>query len=340
MEVLQRYRKNPIIKPSERIKWMGKATFNCGVVKEGKKAHMLFRAVAEYEQYISVIGHAESEDFVNFEIDEKPAIVPEHQWERFGCEDPRITKIGNKFYITYVALQSSAKKPATRATALAITKDFEKFEKIGYITPKTSNNKDVVLFPKKFANNFAILHRPHNWNSYETQRKNGKFYTLLADENIELEWEFDEPKKIPKKPSIWFAFSKDLKNWHNVALVLEPTLEWENEKVGAGAPPIKTKEGWLLLYHGVGKEKGKRRYCAGAALLDKKEPWQLIAKLNEPILEPKEWYETKGDVANVVFPTGAFVHKKKLYVYYGAADKYCCLATCELRELLEKFENL
>ena len=115
--------------------------------------------------------------------------------------------------------------------------------------------------------------------------------------------------------------------------MLKPEEDWEELKVGAGPPPIKTRIGWLIIYHGVSREKV---YRAGAAILDLHDPSKIIGRTKTPILEPKEPYEKFGDVNNVVFPTGAcVVDNDKLFVYYGAADKVCCLATADLNYLLD-----
>ncbi len=114
--------------------------------------------------------------------------------------------------------------------------------------------------------------------------------------------------------------------------VMRPQFEWEAKKIGAGAPPIKTEEGWLLIYHGKDDE---NVYRAGAALLDLEDPSKVIARSPEPILEPEEEYERVGDTPNVVFPEGAIVMGDTLYLYYGAADTCCCLATARLGELLD-----
>ena len=112
---------------------------------------------------------------------------------------------------------------------------------------------------------------------------------------------------------------------------LRPTYPWEARKIGAGPPPIKTEEGWLLIYHGVDE---RSVYRAGLALLDLDDPTRVIARLPEPILAPEMPYEREGDIPNVVFPTGAVVRDGVLYVYYGAADKVCALATAPVSDLL------
>ena len=102
--------------------------------------------------------------------------------------------------------------------------------------------------------------------------------------------------------------------------------------MGTGPSPIKTRKGWLLFYHGVSID---RIYRVGAALLDLKDPRQVIARTKQPLLEPVEKYEKIGDVNNVVFPTGAVVIDKKILLYYGGADKVCCIASANLNELIE-----
>jgi predicted GH43/DUF377 family glycosyl hydrolase len=116
---------------------------------------------------------------------------------------------------------------------------------------------------------------------------------------------------------------------------MKPERSWESRKIGAGPPPIKTEDGWLLLYHGVEGRRGETIYRAGAALLDLHNPSRVIARSREPILEPTEDYEKYGDVPNVVFPEGAVVLEGKLYLYYGGGDKVCCLAMVKLRELID-----
>jgi len=114
--------------------------------------------------------------------------------------------------------------------------------------------------------------------------------------------------------------------------ILKRRYRWEAMKVGAGPPPIKTTDGWLLIYHGVDE---RNVYRAGAALLDLKNPTRVTHRAPFPILEPKKKYERIGDVPNVVFPTGAVVKDGELFVYYGAADKVCCLATCKVERLIK-----
>jgi predicted GH43/DUF377 family glycosyl hydrolase len=128
------------------------------------------------------------------------------------------------------------------------------------------------------------------------------------------------------------AFSEELQDLDDQKLVMQPEQKWEAEKIGSGPPPIKTREGWLLIYHGVDKN---LVYRAGVALLDLKDPSIVKSRSAQPILEPETKYEKIGDVPNVVFPEGAVVIDGELFVYYGGADKVCCVATVPLDELLD-----
>jgi beta-1,2-mannobiose phosphorylase / 1,2-beta-oligomannan phosphorylase len=324
--ILQRYKKNPILIPNEANWWESKAVFNCAILHYENRFHMLYRAIGEYEKYISRIGYASSTDGYSFARSNHIALEPTQDYEEYGIEDPRVVEIDNQVYITYVILSAYVTDGAIveASTALATTTDFLKYTRLGVITSKGSNNKDVVLFPEKMsqqqssilslsssinadgAGKYFFLHRPSSWI--------GSTYGV-------------------DKPSIWLGEGNALTNFEKHTLLLKPEEDWEELKVGAGPPPIKTRTGWLVIYHGVSREKV---YRAGAALLDLHDPSKIIGRTKTPILEPKEPYEKFGDVNNVVFPTGAcVVDNDKLFVYYGAADKVCCLATADLNYLLD-----
>lgn len=327
-EILQRFDRNPILVPNEHKWWESKAVFNCAVMYYNNKFHMLYRAVGEYEKYISRIGYASSNDgycFSKRSLSEEPILAPKEDYEKYGIEDPRLVEIDKQIYLSYVILSTYAYQNPKVSTALATTSDFENFTRLGIITTRESDNKDVVLFPEKIkityngdegisskgktnyeqGIKYLFLHRPSSWVG---------------------------PKYGVDRPSIWLGEGHSLTSFEKHTLLIKPAQQWEALKVGAGPPPIKTKYGWLLIYHGVDRN---RVYRAGAALLDLADPAKLIGRTKEPILEPKEPYEKKGDIDNVVFPTGAVVMDSKLFVYYGAADKVCCLATGDLDYVLD-----
>lgn len=325
--LLQRYEKNPILIPNEANWWESKAVFNCAILHYENKFHMLYRAIGEYERYISRIGYASSTDGYSFARSNHIALEPTQDYEKYGIEDPRMVEIDNQVYITYVILSAYVTDGAVveASTALATTTDFLKYTRLRVITSKGSNNKDVVLFPEKMSQQqSSVLSSSTSSNNADGA---GKYFFLHRPSSwIGSTYGVD-------KPSIWLGEGNALTNFEKHTLLLKPEEDWEELKVGAGPPPIKTRAGWLVIYHGVSREKV---YSAGAALLDLHDPSKIIGRTKTPILEPKERYEKLGDVNNVVFPTGAcIVDNDKLFVYYGAADKVCCLATTDLNYLLD-----
>lgn len=180
----------------------------------------------------------------------------------------------------------------TRAS-LARSGNLISWERLGVVLPD-EDNKDHVLFPEKIGGRYALLHR--------------------------------------RLPDIWLAFSHDLLHWTDHRILMRPRPgTWEHRKIGAAGPPIKTEQGWLLIYHAVDAE---GVYRLGAALLAPDDPSVVLSRSQEPILEPQEPWERRGDVPQVVFSCGAVVVDEELYVYYGAADRVVALATCPLAELL------
>jgi len=309
MVTLERARHNPILVPDVSNWWESKAVFNCGILNDGKTIHMLYRAVGEYEKYVSRIGYASSSDGILFNRRREVAISPQEYYEKYGLEDPRLMRIGSSTYVTYVVLSDYVRAMPSASTALAQTDDFLHYKRTGIITIPGSDDKDTVLFPSENNEDknlrFRILHRPSSWVG---------------------------PGYNTDKPSIWLGDGDSITSYDKHTLLIKPEHDWESSKVGVGIPPIKTEKGWLVIYHGVSSE---RVYSAGAFLLDTSEPTKILGRTKEPILKPEETYERNGDVGNVVFPTGACILDSTLYVYYGGADKVCCLATTDLGGLLE-----
>lgn len=195
-------------------------------------------------------------------------------------------------------------------TALARTRDFRTFERLGVITPRDDiDDRDTVLFPARFGPDYAMLHRPQQ----------------IQPDGTYQEWGTGHPS------TIWLSFSPSLTRWDMGRVLLGPEQPWEAFKIGVGPPPLRTEAGWLVLYHGVDAHSV---YRAGAALLDLADPSSVIGRLPHSILEPREPYEVRGDHAAAVFPQGAVVLDGQLLVYYGGADRVCAVATVALDELL------
>jgi beta-1,2-mannobiose phosphorylase / 1,2-beta-oligomannan phosphorylase len=247
--------------------------------------------------YLTGLSHlriARSRDGEHFRVENSPALFPADEYEAFGIEDPRITPIGDEFYISYVAVSRLG-----IVTKLARTRDFRTFERMGVIFPP--DNKDVMLFPQKIRGKYFALHRPST-SSFG-------------------------------KPEIWLAESPDLIDWgHHSRLIGIRKNDWEDGKVGGGAPPFLTPQGWVVIYHAANKA---NRYVLAAALLDKDDPCRVLARSEHPLLEPEAEYEVKGFYGNVVFTCGVIPEDGKVKVYYGAADTCMALAEVKLDEIFK-----
>jgi predicted GH43/DUF377 family glycosyl hydrolase len=314
MVQFNRFEGNPILTPTHDSTWESRAVFNPGAFLIDDTIHLLYRAIAaDDEAYVSRLGYARSEDGFHFErVLDRPVLEPKELYDKWAIEDPRIVTIDGQIYITYVAIDVPALTPGKLSyTALATTKDFLSFERLGIITPHHGvDDRDTVLFPVRFGDNYAMLHRPQ-----EPQR-----------DLSYKEWGTGSPS------SIWLAFSSSLTEWEMGAPLLKPERPWEATKIGIGPPPLQTERGWLLIYHGVDEN---YVYRTGLALLDLEHPANVIYRLPYPVLEPEELYETTGDIQNVVFPCGAVVKEGQLFVYYGGADAVCAVATADLDEVLD-----
>ncbi|MFA6355020.1 MAG: hypothetical protein WCW65_01170 [Candidatus Paceibacterota bacterium] len=314
----KRYIKNPIIIPNALNKWEAKATFNPAAIYLGGKTHILYRTLSD--ENTSFIGYASTRDGLN--IDErldKPIYSPREDFEmkkvsnaNSGCEDPRITKIGKNLYICYTAYDSV--HPPKVAISSISEKDFLaknwNWAKPFLVTPEGLDDKDACLFPTKFKDGYFILHRVNN--------------EMCGDYLSSLDFTAEKVNKCIR--------------------VIGPRRNtWDSAKVGITAPPIKTKYGWLLLYHGVSKSHST--YRVGALLLDINDPAIVLARSSDPIFSPEEDYEKNGIVNNVVFPCGMVVKGKELFIYYGGGDKVVGVATMKLSIILEslvrgsKFNN-
>jgi predicted GH43/DUF377 family glycosyl hydrolase len=230
---------------------------------------------------------------------------PSCRWEEFGVEDPRITRIGDRYWITYVAVSRHG-----AATALASTTDFRGFERHGVIFPP--ENKDVLLFPEPVDGQYVALHRPTTNTPFS-------------------------------RPEMWIARSDDLLHWGRHEPLFSGAAVWENGRVGGGAPPLRLAEGWLEIYHGNRRpEKPGEvgRYQAAAMLLDAANPAKILKHTFAPILTPTEPYETSGFVPDVVFPSGVVQRGDVLDVYYGAGDTYTAVAQTSLADLVEQLRRL
>lgn len=301
---LTRYNGNPVITPNDGQEWEVGGTFNPGAAAVDGVIHLLYRAVDG--RGTSRLGYARSYDGGKVSTRSvTPVLEPSANWEEFGCEDPRITHLNGSFYVTYTAYSQRGPR-----VALASTEDFSHFNKHGIVGPDV-NDKDCVLFPDAINGKIALLHR--------------------IDRKIQIAY-FESLEALENPRDYWDSYMRSLEEFE----VIRPRFHWEKRKVGAGPPPIKTPQGWLVVYHGVSAE---RVYRVGALLLDLDNPRRVIARAREPILEPEADFERLGAVPDVVFPNGAVVHQGELFVYYGGADRVCCAASVPFDAFLEELVN-
>ena len=287
-------RKGIVLAPIYKHPWESKFVYNTAVIKPNSVIYLLYRAIGD--DNISRIGLAASPNGIRFARVNEPIFYPQLPEEARGTEDPRIVRIGDTFYLTYTAYSEAGIK-----VGLAKTKNFIDWERCK-IYNCNKYNRNTVLFSEKIDSKYISLHRP-----------------------------FDGHWTTHKGYGIRIMYSENMLTWNNGKDIMLPEQEWEHTKIGAGAPPIKTEEGWLLFYHGVNDN---HEYRLGVAMLDLKNPDKVIWRQKEPILEPKENYEMKGNVPNVVFTCGACEMNNEYYVYYGGADAVVALATIEKEKVM------
>jgi len=296
---LERYEGNPILTARDFPQEVN-SVFNAGAIKCDDE-YILLNRVQRLDG-TSCLWVARSRDGYHFTPDPEPAMLPSTEepfarYEEYGIEDPRITKIDDIYYITYVCYSSLDCR-----VGLALTKDFKDFQRVGLIS--LPDNKDAVLFPQKIGKRYARLDRP-----------------MTA---------------ISGRGDIWISYSPDLLYWGDERVVMTPRPgRWDSNKIGAGPPPIKTEKGWLLIYHGVQRTASGHLYRLGVALLDLNDPSRVLGRARDTILHPSAPEDFFGDVSNVVFAVGAILEDNgELKIYYGAADQVMCLATGNVDHLI------
>lgn len=313
---------NPIIEP-RLYSWESRATFNPTAFHDNGKIHLIYRAVGEDD--VSVLGYAST--YNGYKIEER---LPYHIYRRFsedikfafplkydsgggwsgGCEDPRITLVGDTLYMLYTAFDGWS-SVRIGLTSISLN-DFKKHKWNNWTTPVLISppgeiNKNWVIFPEKINGKFAVMH---------------SFYPKILIDYFDSMDHFDGTKFIKS---------------NNVRPV-DKDRGWDSWFRGVGPAPIKIKEGWLVLYHAM-DHKNPDRYKMGALILDAKDPTKVLYRSDNPILEPEEHYENEGHKWGVVYSCGAVVKDGRLFVYYGGADKFVCVASIKLSELVDHLKN-
>jgi predicted GH43/DUF377 family glycosyl hydrolase len=308
---------NPILKPDHTRAWESQAVFNGCPIRRGKKIFLLYRALsfphyhtaAGVQLSVSDIGRAESADGINF-TKRTPFIIPKESWERFGCEDPRVTSFEGKYYIFYTALSDYPFTPQGIRVGVAISDNLETIKEKHLVTP--FNAKAMALFPERINGKICAILTAH---------------TDMPPSSIAIA-SFNRPEDMWSETS-WRQWEKTLPD-HSLSLLRNPA-----DQIEVGAPPLKTRDGWLLIYSYIrGYRTAKPLFSIEAALLDIHDPLKIIARTDLPLFVPEEQYELYGIVPKIIFPSGALQNKKNIDIYYGAADTTCCVASVNLEDLI------
>lgn len=278
------------------------SVFNPGAARLQNGEVLLLCRCEDFRGFSHFAVATSKDGLTNWKISEKPSMTPfpeQFKEEFWGIEDPRITYVPQleQYAIAYTSFSESGP-----GVSLAFTKDFVNFRRHGLVKPP--EDKDAALFPRRFKDGFALIHRP------------------VTAEHADM----------------WISFSPDLKNWGRPQLVLKARRGawWDANKIGLSPPPIETPEGWLILYHGVRKHASGSLYRMGAALLDLDNPTKVLRRGQEWIFGPEMMSERVGDVPNVVFPTGYVINEDvgTIQLYYGCADTSIGVATGNISEIL------
>jgi len=291
---LTRHPANPLLLPDPASAWECYNVFNPSVIHHNGLFHMHYRA--QGLDWISRIGYAMSTDGVHWNRLREPVLAPQGDLEARGVEDPRVTAIDGNFIMAYTAYGASTVGGFNITPMFARSQNLVDWERLGPLV-RGEDNKDHLLFPSRIRGRYVALHR--------------------------------------RPPQVWLAESDDLRAWPGERMrpIFGPRPEshWDNNRVGSNGVPIDTEAGWLMLYHGYDQA---HVYRFGVCLLDRDDPSRVLHRPRDPIFEPEELWELRGDVPNVVFSCANPVMKGQVYVYYGGADHVIGLATTSLDELL------
>lgn len=302
-ELFARSPQNPILTAAD-WPYPINSVFNAGATMYNGETLLLCRV--EDRTGVSHLCKATSKDGVSgWKIDTKPTLErdPQRREELWGLEDPRIMWLEElkKYAVLYTAYSGCGP-----VVSLALTEDFEQYERLGMVMPP--EDKDAALFPHRIGGKWYMVHRP-----------------------------------IEKSAHIWLSASPDLIHWgeHTIGLNARAGAWWDAGKVGLSPPPLQTDDGWLILYHGVRHTASGSIYRLGLALLDLEDPTRVLRRADDWIFGPKEHYEREGDVDDVVFPCGWILDEDTgaVRIYYGAADTCMCLATAQLSDLMDCVKN-
>lgn len=320
---LTRHPANPLLTTVPEHEWERGSVLNPSVLADGERIRMVYRATmaaspADPDTYISSVGYAESIDGVHFDRLPDPVVSPTEDYEAgLGCEDGRICRVeGDDRYFLYYSAIARRQGDLGVRIAVATSTDCRGWDKHGVIGPDCTS-KAACLFPERIGGDYVWL------------------YTFMADtplSTIMLVRAASIDDVIAPPPG---AVADGLMHFERSAVMRPPVGVRRGAEVGA--PPVRTRSGWLLIY--CGANTGDRdEWTVDAALLDLDDPSHVLATLDHHLLEPETATDREGVVDNVTFPSGALIRDDELWVYYGSGDANCSLATCPVEPLLLALE--
>ena len=325
MFIIRREPHNPILSPQREHPWEALATFNPSVVRTKDGAHLFYRALGNSDALqtsmagLSTIGSSFSEDGTHFHS-RRQVVVPQEQWDMFGCEDPRATFFEGRWYCFYTALGGWPFGPDNIKVAVAIGNTPDNFTERHLITP--FNAKAATLFPERINGEIILLLTAHTDWTAENPRP-----TIALARAKKIEDFFD--------PTYWHRWHEHLSDH-----ALPELRRDDGDHIEVGASPLKTASGWLLIYSYIQDyyDEPARIFSIEAALLELDNPQKLISR-TESFLVPQEIYEEYGLVPHIVFPTSAtLANHDQLEIWYGAADTVCAKASVKLPDLLRALD--
>lgn len=289
------------------------SVFNPGGIMLNDRIVLLLRVQNRARE--TFILRAESLDGSHFTINNDPVVLTgleDYPGKIYHVYDPRITMLNGEIHVlTAVDTDTGC------YCAHFLTTDLKELRLTSFDT--STQMRNAVLFPDMIN---GLYHRFERYNSFKGS------------------------DGVSTGKSITYSTSHDLMNWENTTEVLKGNPHYWDELIGSGPPPLKTKYGWLHIYHGVATHFGSANiYQAGVSLHELSDPSRVIKRGKYNILEPRELYELTGQVPNVVFPSaaiplttdkdGTIPDGTDIYVYYGAADTTVCLAITNVKSLME-----
>lgn len=324
---LERHVNNPIIAPEGGNEWENVGTFNPAVLQDDDgKIHLLYRALDH--RGVSYVGYASTLDGVTIDYRHPtPAYWPRAEFEGAsnpdykkwdseygsgggwgGCEDPKITRINDKIYLTYVA-HNGYGDPRLAMSSISIedfkSMNWHKWEFPRLISEPGVVNKSGVILPEKIGGKYVIFHRVY---------PNILIHYTDDIEKLGISEYVQAHGQIPRREK-----------------------SWDSRKLSIGSTPIRIKDGWLVIYHAV-DDKDSAKYKIGAMILDANDPSQVLYRTSSPILEPRESYENEWKFG-IAYPSGATIKDGTLFVYYGGGDRHVCVATANLEQFIEELKN-